>query len=156
MAKKEKIGDGGIEGGWVFVDSSNSSVIGVIDKGTRTGECAKWCHISEDGMVELSRKLKCLLLPGERYDSKLMRELVRGSVVTERLHPLIFEASVEGESETVQFRSIQFFEQLVADAADGISDKYQSLSAKQKRIVGVGVRDLFLASSSRQIGRAHV
>ena len=60
-----------------------------------------------------------------------------------KVHPLIFESSTEEDSDTVRLRSLPFFEELLADRSQS---KYLSLNLDMRRIVGLGVRDLFLAS----------
>lgn len=107
---------------------------------------AKWCCVLEDGSSQWDNtKIKSFLSQDERRDAALVRKLVNGKVMSGKMHPLIFETSTDEDDEMVRLRSIPYFEQLLADGKDGIS-KYRSLSSDQKRIVAVGVRDLFLGA----------
>ena len=106
--------------------------------------CAKWCRILDNGNVTWDeKKVKCLFPKETPSDSRLLRGVVRGAVLHSLMHPLIFKSALDGEKDSVRLRSLPYFEQLVRDNA---TSNYQSLSLEQKRIVAVGVRDLFLAS----------
>lgn len=108
--------------------------------------CAKWCRVLNDGRYQLDlTKLKCLLSQDERNDTLLVRNLVHGTIVSAQVHPLIFETSSEEDEEMVRLRSLPFFDQLLADAENSMSN-YRSLNDEQKLIVAVGVRDLFLGA----------
>jgi hypothetical protein len=80
-----------------------------------------------------------------RTQRPLVRNLVHGMIVSAQAHPLIFETSSGEDNEMVRLRSLSSFDQLLADAENGVS-KYRSLNNERKRIVAVGVRDLFLGA----------
>jgi hypothetical protein len=127
------------------IDSARSPAVGVT-KEELEAVCAKWCRVLDDGSYQWDlTKLKCLLSPDECNDLLLVRNLVHGTIVSAQVYPLIFETSSEEDNEMVQLRSLSFFNQLLADAENGVS-RYQSLSDEQKLIVAVGVRDLFLGA----------
>ena len=114
--------------------------------------CARWCqiHPSHDAnnLNEVrwdSARIKCFLPDDERKDAERMRRLVEGTDISPQFHPLLFEHAVSAQgSKWARLRSLPFFEALVADA--GSRHDYDALSADEKRIVAVGVRDLCLAS----------
>jgi hypothetical protein len=113
------------------------------NQSTRTkAVCAKWCHLQGDGLYDLDR-IKCLLSHDERNDPELLRDIFGGTIMSGKVHPLIFESSTEADGDAVRLRSLPFFEELVADRRQSV---YLSLNVEMKRIIGVGVRDLFLAS----------
>ena len=111
--------------------------------------CAKWCHISSDGRTQIDEnRIRNLIRETEADDSETIGEIVSGMMVSGQVHPLIFETATEDDSETVCLRSLSFYEELLVDVVKG-SETYQSLSNDMKRIVGIGVRDLYLAAWHR-------
>jgi hypothetical protein len=130
------VGMGKDEGNLSPIDSDRWSVV--------EAPCAKWCSVLEDGSSQWdNKKIKNFLSQDELDDPALLSKLVHGTVVGGKLHPLIFEASTDEDDERIRLRSTTFFQQLLADGENGLS-KYRSLNSDQKRIVAVGVRDLFL------------
>ena len=77
-----------------------------------------------------------MLSQDERNDPLLVRNLVHGMIMSAQAHLLIFETLSEEDNEMARLRSLSF---------NSVS-KYRSLSDKQKRIVAVDVRDLFLCA----------
>jgi len=135
-AKWPVVGAAKDEGSLSPIDSDRWSVV--------EAPCAKWCSVLEDGSSQWDNtKLKNFLSQEERDDPALGRKLIHGTVVSGKLHPLIFQASTDEDDVKVYLRSMTFFQQLLAGGENGLS-KYRSLSSDQKRIVAVGVRDLFL------------
>jgi hypothetical protein len=107
--------------------------------------CARWCFMSNDGNYQWDdTKLKCLLSEKDRTNQSLLRKFILGTAASSQFYPLIFDISTAEDDEMVWLRSQPFFEQLIADKEDG-EHKYRSLSDEQKRIVALGVRDLYLA-----------
>jgi hypothetical protein len=126
------------EGSLSSIDSDGWSVV--------EAACAGWCRVLDDNSYQWDdTKVKCFLSQEERNDLLLVRNLVHGTIVSAQMYPLIFETSTEEDNELVRLRSLSFFEQLLADGENDES-KYRSLSSDQKRIVAVGVRDLFLGA----------
>jgi hypothetical protein len=144
-AKKESDGNEKEEGNLFSINSARQSVMGTAKEKAEPA-CAKWCRVLDDGRYQWDHtKLKCLLPQDERNDPLLVRNLVHGNVLSAQVHPLIFETSSEEDNEMVRLRSLSFFDQLLADVENGMS-KYRSLSNEQKRVVAVGIRDLFLGA----------
>ncbi|KAM5347431.1 hypothetical protein ACJ41O_010436 [Fusarium nematophilum] len=109
---------------------------------------ARWCSIRHDGTSEVDESnIKCMLSQDEQDDASLMRKLVRGLEFSSRLHPLIFDTAEDDDPEMIRLRSVPYFHELLADTTAG-GFKHSSLSHRQKRIVSVGVRDLFFAISN--------
>ncbi|GAB1316685.1 Prolyl 4-hydroxylase alpha subunit Fe(2+) 2OG dioxygenase domain-containing protein [Madurella fahalii] len=117
--------------------------------------CARWCQVlsQEDNETHDvqwdSTKIKCFLSQEDLDDTARMRRLVGGTADTVKLaskfHPLVFEHSIAGSG--CELRSLPFFEALTADGDDGdASRRYRTATADEKRIVALGVRDLYLAA----------
>ncbi|KAK0652447.1 hypothetical protein B0T16DRAFT_387706 [Cercophora newfieldiana] len=111
---------------------------------------ARWCSIAGHGTQQPNvtwdeSKIKCLLTEEEQSDAVLMQSLVDGSNLdlASKFHPLIFDAHSGTESATL--RSLPFFRKLVSGDR-GVLDDYRSWSKEKKRIVALGVRDLYLAA----------
>jgi len=107
---------------------------------------AKWCSLADgaDGFQWDETKIKCLLSQRQRDDAQLMHRLVEGKVVTGQMHPLIFKwlpKSMRRRSGSGRSRSSNSCWQTVKRCR-----KVSVLSEVQKRLVAVGVRDLFLAA----------
>ena len=88
------------------------------------------------------QEIKNFLSQDELDDSELLRKLVHGTVLSGKLHPLISEASTDEDDGKIHLRSM-IFQQLLADGENCLY-KYRLPDSDQKRIVAVGVRDLFL------------
>lgn len=133
---------------WHFItkrDISSSSSSSAIS--STNAPYARWCHATNGGAHSWDdTKLKCFLSETERKDEELVRTLVRGTALTSRLHPLIFETSNEKDSDLIHLRSLPYLEQL--QQGQDRRAEYRNLSTAQKRIVGVGVRDIFLAGNA--------
>lgn len=115
--------------------------------------CAEWCSIQQDGKVLLDKaRIKCCLPESERDDSALMRDVVQGRTLGAKVYPLVFKTAQPEAPDTVRLRTLPYFANLVADAADGGS-QYQSLSNNEKKTVAVGVRDLYIAESAGLLNR---
>jgi hypothetical protein len=109
-------------------------------------QVAKWCQILKDGNCWWDNsKIKCFMSQDELSDELLMRNLVQGTVMSSKMHPLIFEKSSRTDNKMVQLRSLSFFNELLTESEDKVARKYLSLSIDEKRVVALGVRDLFLA-----------
>ncbi|KAH7124846.1 hypothetical protein B0J13DRAFT_511141 [Dactylonectria estremocensis] len=110
--------------------------------------CAEWCSIQQDGKVLLDdTRIKCFLPQSQREDSALMREVVQGRILSAKVYPLIFQNAQRDALDTVKLRTLPYFMALAAGDADGGS-QYQSLTPEQRKIVAVGVRDLYIAGST--------
>lgn len=89
--------------------------------------------------------IKCFLIEEELNDPTIIGRLLSGTVITGRVHPLIFQTLSAMDSDTVRLRSLPFLRELQTDETRGLA-RYKSLTTEQKRIVAVGVRDLYLAA----------
>lgn len=125
--------------------------------------CARWCQFSteshdtvntcgaprNEGRVNWDEtKIKCFLSQDELDDIVSVRQLVDGTDITftSRFHPLIFDHAPL-ERDTVRLRSLSFLGAL-AGRDPGAMDQYSNLSKAQKRLVGLGIRDLYLATTN--------
>lgn len=107
-------------------------------------QCARWCGPNDQWD---ETKIKCFLSEQELSDPESMRRLMNGTDIAfaSRFHPLIFDQVPAGSS-TVRLRSLPFLGAL-AFGEPGALREYKSLyDDDQKRLVGLAVRDLFLAS----------
>lgn len=75
-----------------------------------------------------------------------MRDVIQGGVLSARVCPLIFETCIPAAPETVRFRTLSFFSELL-DGPDGVS-KYRSLTPHQRKVIAVGTRDLYIAEAT--------
>lgn len=101
---------------------------------------ARFCSVRSDGSVSWDAdKLLSSLDPAELEDGLFLRNVVRGTIVTGGLFPLVFDDS---EHPIARLRSLGFFREMAADPA-----KYESLDEDRKLTVSIGVRDLFFADS---------
>jgi hypothetical protein len=86
------VGTGKDEGNLSPIDSDRWLVVEAL--------CAKWCSVLEDGSSQWdNKKIKNFLSQDELDDPALLRKLVHGTVVSGKLHPLIFEASTDEDDE---------------------------------------------------------
>ncbi|KAK4446747.1 hypothetical protein QBC34DRAFT_355942 [Podospora aff. communis PSN243] len=115
---------------------------------------ARWCAVNalhnNDAPHQASVswdeiKINCFLSDEERGDVASMRRLVEGTDVeyASKFHPLIFDSSLGSQSREI--RSLPFFRMLTKHDS-GVLDEYRGWSADKKRILSLGVRDLYLAS----------
>lgn len=72
--------------------------------------------------------------------------MIQGGVLSGRVCPLIFDTSSLDAPETLRFRTLSFFSQLLEDS-NGIS-RYKALTPDQQKIIGVGTRDLYIAEAA--------
>jgi hypothetical protein len=133
---KEKNYGNAKEGEILFsIDSARRSAVTKVEL---KAVCAKHCRVLDDGRYQLDlTKIKCLLSPDELNDLLLVRNLIHRMIVSAQVYPLIFGTSSEEDNEMVQLRSLPYFNQLLADAENGVSS-YQSLSDEQKWIESKG------------------
>jgi len=112
------------------------------------GACARWCSPHRDGSYGWDEsRIKSFLSSSQRDDSDYVRNLVLGAKPTSQLHPLLFDSvDDEDNNDSVRLRSLPFLRDLAANAAAGRAE-YAALTDTKKRLVGIGVRDLFLAAS---------
>ncbi|KAJ4318024.1 hypothetical protein N0V84_007078 [Fusarium piperis] len=75
-----------------------------------------------------------------------MQDVIQGSVLSARVCPLVFDTSVSDAPETVRLRTLSFFSELL-ESPDGVS-KYQSSTLDQRKIIAVGIRDLYIAEAA--------
>lgn len=118
--------------------------------------CARWCEVlSGDGKICEARwdsaKIKCFLSGGELADTARMRRLIGGTADTVQLaskfHPLIFDHAMAEPG--CELRSLPFFQALTtADDGGDATHRYATATADEKRILALGVRDLYLAAVS--------
>ncbi|KAM0429250.1 hypothetical protein ACHAPT_006464 [Fusarium lateritium] len=109
--------------------------------------CARWCKIRPDGTCSWDEtKIKSSLSQDELENAGWKREVIEGRVLSARVYPLIFTVPKPDAPDLVRFRTLSYFSELVGDP-DGISP-YQSLSLNQRRIVAVGIRDLYIAEAA--------
>jgi hypothetical protein len=109
---------------------------------------ARWCKTSGDDNFKFewdTSRIRCLLSEEEQDDLALLHTIFQGSQLSSRLHPLIFDDVAPEGPEPAQLRSMSYLQELVTDATAGGS-MFASLSQHQKHIIGVAVRDLFLAT----------
>ena len=138
--------DGDSQESWHFITKRDISPSSSSLIPSTNAPYARWCHATNGGAHSWDdTKLKCFLSETEREDEQLVRTLVCGTALTSRLHPLIFEMSSEQDSELIHLRSLPYLEQLQGQDRRA---EYRNLSTAQKRIVGVGVRDMFLAGNA--------
>lgn len=111
--------------------------------------CAKWCHISGDDRAQIDEsRVRILIWEAGRDGWGTIADIISGKRVSGQVHPLIFEAATDDDDESIRLRSLSFYEELLVDVGKG-RETYLSLSNDMKRIVGVGVRDLYLAAWRR-------
>jgi len=116
---------------------------------------ARWCSVEHpdadaghrSGVSWDAEKIKCFLSEEQRNEAALVQSLTDGTDLTfaSKLHPLIFD--VDSGPESVALRSLPFLRRLVSNS-DGALDEYRGWSMDKKRIVALGVRDLYLANTS--------
>ncbi|CEL04085.1 hypothetical protein ASPCAL05217 [Aspergillus calidoustus] len=110
------------------------------------GPCAKWCTLRDDGGYTIDETIiRNHLTPDARDGPVLIRDILSGYAIGGAISPLIFEHASEDDGESVWFRSLPYFEGLIADGAAG-KQRYRDLSQNRKWIVAAGVRDLYLAA----------
>ncbi|RMJ08174.1 hypothetical protein CDV36_012215 [Fusarium kuroshium] len=111
------------------------------------GSCARFCGIKPDGTFSLDEtKIKSSLSQEESENINWMRDVIQGRVHSGRVCPLIFDTSLPDAPDTVRFRTLSFFSELLGDP-HGVS-KYQSLTEDQRKIIAVGARDLYVAEAA--------
>lgn len=89
--------------------------------------------------------ITCFLTDKELDDPAIVGRLLSGTIITGRVHPLIFQTSSVTDIDAVRLRSLPFLRNLQTDETRGLAH-YKSLTTEKKRIVAVGVRDLYLAA----------
>ncbi|KAK0619134.1 hypothetical protein B0T14DRAFT_431049 [Immersiella caudata] len=115
---------------------------------------ARWCTVSSTGHSDANlqhrvtwdeEKMKCFLSDEERNDAALMQGLLDGSSIehASKLHPLIFDSASGPDSRAL--RSLPFFQRLASDD-ESARTEYKGWNFDKKRIVALGVRDLYLAA----------
>ncbi|KAK1835321.1 hypothetical protein QBC39DRAFT_159369 [Podospora conica] len=109
---------------------------------------ARWCSYSSDGDGPQwdKSKVKCFLSDEELSDSTKMQHLIQGTDVSlaSRFHPLLFDNEATA-SELAKIRSLPFLRRLTKGEGQG---EYRAWDVAKKRIVALGVRDLYLAAMS--------
>lgn len=109
---------------------------------------ARWCSLNQnsDRLFWDRSKVKCFLSDEELGNSTKIRDLIHGNDVSlaSRFHPLLFDDEARA-SETAKIRSLPSLGRL--SDGDGL-DTYRTWSVEKKRIVALGVRDLYLAAVS--------
>ncbi|KAK3369841.1 hypothetical protein B0H63DRAFT_485633 [Podospora didyma] len=122
--------------------------------------CARWCllpstttHRPASKVEWDNTKLKCFLPSEELDDEDFMRHLVNGTDVRRaaQFYPLIFDEPGPPASQNVWLRSLPFLRQLVQaneNEKDGdVLAAYRSSSPEQRRLTGLGLRDLYFAAT---------
>ncbi|KAK1756532.1 hypothetical protein QBC47DRAFT_343414 [Echria macrotheca] len=115
---------------------------------------ARWCRITpgngpgqQEQKIEWdTAKIKCFLSDKERSDTPKLRNLLDGSVVdssSSRIHPLLFDTPTDGDE---NIRSLPFLRSLISDPY--LQQQYSTWNTEKKRVVGLAVRDLYLASTT--------
>ncbi|KAL4864441.1 hypothetical protein BDV12DRAFT_11833 [Aspergillus spectabilis] len=113
------------------------------DEETHRQPCARWSQVIDDGSYEIdTERIKCFLAEG---DEERIRDIISGIQLSGQVWPLIFDSANEVQGDSACLRSIPYFEGLLIDRDAG-KEQYASLSSHCKRIVGVGLRDLYLAT----------
>ncbi|RSL43162.1 hypothetical protein CEP54_015194 [Fusarium duplospermum] len=109
--------------------------------------CARWCEIKPDGTFSLDEtKIKSSLSQEELENVNRMHDVLQGRVLSGQICPLIFDTSLPDAPETVRLRTLSFFSELLEDL-QGVS-KYQALTPGQRKIIAVGIRDLYIAEAA--------
>ncbi|KAH6873799.1 hypothetical protein B0T10DRAFT_553070 [Thelonectria olida] len=113
--------------------------------------CAKWCKVHPDGTYQVDEtKINLSSSQSEGKDSAWMRHVIQGDILDARVYPLIFETSPSDAPDVLLFRTLSYWTRIL-DYADGTSN-YRDLTIEQKRIVAVGVRDLYIAEMAGLLG----
>ncbi|KAI8665482.1 hypothetical protein NCS56_00984300 [Fusarium sp. Ph1] len=108
--------------------------------------CARWCAIKPDGSFSWDEtKIKSSLSQEELGNLDWMRDVIQGGVLSARVCPLIFGTSLLDAPETVRFRTLSFFSELLEDP-NGAS-RHKTLTPVQRKIIAVGTRDLYIAEA---------
>lgn len=109
---------------------------------------ARWCSLNpnNDGLFWDKSKVKSFLSDEELGNTTKIRDVIQGADISlaSRFHPLLFDNEAPA-SETAKIRSLPFLRRLFD--GDGL-DTYRTWSVDKKRIVALGVRDLYLAAMS--------
>ncbi|KAI8716630.1 hypothetical protein NCS52_00957200 [Fusarium sp. LHS14.1] len=109
--------------------------------------CARWCEINTDGSFLWDEtKIKSSLSQEELENANLMRDVIQGRVLSGQVCPLIFDHSLLDAPETVRFRSMPFFSQLL-EGPHGAS-RYKALTPNQHKTIAIGIRDLYIAEAA--------
>lgn len=115
--------------------------------------CGKWCTIDPDGTCHLDEtRIKSFLSQTQHEDSPWMRRVLRGEVLDATVYPLIFEIASSDAPDTLRLRSLPYFMEMLEDAHG--TQKYRGLTPEKRKIVAVGVRDLFIADLSGLLSEA--
>ncbi|KAL2816474.1 hypothetical protein BJX63DRAFT_387417 [Aspergillus granulosus] len=108
--------------------------------------CAKWCSLFSDGSYAIDEHIiQNTLTPETRNEPQFLRDIVSGRATGGRVWPLIFEQASVDDEESVWFRSLPYFEELIGDGEAG-KERYRNSGQHRKWITAVGVRDLYLAA----------
>jgi len=103
-------------------------------------------HVRDGAYEWDDSKISSFLSETERSSPDSVKAILSGRVLSPRLHPLIFPDAAEEDPDCLRLRSLSFFGRLLEDD-DGGAGRYDALAPAQKQIVGVGVRDLYLAAN---------
>ena len=109
--------------------------------------CARWCAIKPDGSFSWDEtNIKSSLSQEELGNVDWMRDVIQGRVLGAQICPLIFDTSQLDAPDTVRFRTLSFFSELLEDS-EGTS-RYKALTPDQRQIIAVGTRDLYIAEAA--------
>lgn len=115
---------------------------------------ARWCSLdpNSDGLFWDKSKVKSFLSDDELGNTTKMRDVIHGIDISlaSRFHPLLFDNEALA-SETAKIRSLAFLRRL--SDGDGLYT-YRTWSVAKKRILALGVRDLYLAAMSGSLDPA--
>jgi len=126
---------------------------------TQLHALARWCSwagVGPDNQqihVQWDKtKIKSFLSEEELGDSEAMRRLLDGSgsdiALASRFHPLIFDHDSSSNSKARRLRSLPFLKALASGGSESeTQNEYNRLDPGEKRLVGLAIRDLFLAST---------
>lgn len=121
-----------------------------------SGALARWCTIQPDGECVLDgENISSQVSETDAKDSAFMRDVVHGRILNAKVYPLIFETADGSALDVVRLRSLAYFAELVAGLEAGYA-AYSSLSLEQKKIIAVGVRDLFIADLHKLLDEREV
>ncbi|KAL2679000.1 hypothetical protein Neosp_009755 [[Neocosmospora] mangrovei] len=109
--------------------------------------CARWCEIEPDGSFSWDEtKIKSSHSQEKLKKADWMRDVIQGRVLSGRVCPLIFDHSLPDAPETIRFRTLSFFSELVENS-NGAS-QYKALTPNQHKIIAIGIRDLYMAEAA--------
>lgn len=115
---------------------------------------ARWCSLdpNSDGLFWDKSKVKSFLSDDELGNTTKMRDVIHGIDISlaSQFHPLLFDNEALA-SETAKIRSLAFLRRL--SDGDGLYT-YRTWSVAKKRILALGVRDLYLAAMSGSLDPA--